>query len=473
MKKFFAILVLVFVFAACTKTTDTEPQNDRTVTNDSTTNDGNSTANVGGVAGIHTPRDLNGRVIKLGNWWNSFSEHIFAEPDPAETDDYEAAMLIWENAQRIRRDWNVEFEHVNIGHGEMIPFLTAGATGGFAHVDIVNLEGGMIFQAIQGNLILPLNSIAPPTSDTLGAQIHNRPGIFFNDNYWSFEPHRYEAGGVGIGINMDLVRQIGLPDPVELYENGEWNWDNFLSMMRRANEIPGHFGIAGNHGDIALGLIAANDGILVDTDFNFGVAHPNTIEALELLDTIFRERLWYYNPVVGMELGDWGRNFYSFQDGNSVFWPIRTWSSEDTPFDYHLLPWPLGPANVSGSTWFQDWPGGLAIPAAVEDAEAVLMIFEELHAWPGADGQWRHFEDSVNWPMGVFRHEADVWRMVRDIGDSGRTDFGLVLRIGGVNFSDIFNDVTSDLFNQYATPTEAVEIHRGIKQAMLDQFMGR
>jgi hypothetical protein len=468
MKKIFACLLVVFVFAACGNNNDTTTQNE---------NDGNAAVveNIETVpsGGIHPPRDLGGRVIRLGNWWNSLSEHIFEEPDPTKVDDYEVAMLIWENAQRIRRDWNVEFEHVHIGHAQMIPFLTSSAAGGIAEVDIVHLEGGMIFAAATGNLILPLDTIAAPTSDVLGARIHSTPGVFFDNYYWTFNTHMFNAGGTAVGVNMDLVRSLGLPDPVTLYNSGEWNWENFLNIMRLAGETSGNFGIAGNHGEFTLSLIAANDGILVDENYNFGVAHPNTIEALELVDTIFRERLWYYNPVAGMELGDWGRNFHSFKDGNSVFWPAMTWSSEDITFDYHILPWPRGPANTTGATWFQGWSDGLAIPVSVEDPEAVLMIFEELHAWPGPDGGWRHLEESVNWPMGVFRHEEDVWRMLRDVGETGKLDFGLMLRVGGVGFADIFHDVTSDLFNQYATPTEAVEVHRGVKQAMLDQFMGR
>jgi multiple sugar transport system substrate-binding protein len=446
MKRIFACLLAVIVFAACG-------------------NDGGTQNETGGS-------EL--RVIRLGNWWNSFSEHIFNEPNPAEVDDYEVAMMIWENAQRIRREYNVEFEHVTIGYAEMVPFLTAAATGGFSNVDIVHLSGGMILPAITGNLILPLDSVASADSDLFGEQIHNVTGVFYNDNYWTFSTHMYEASGIAVGVNMDLVRSLGLPDPVELYNSGQWNWTNFLDIMRRASNTAGNFGMAGNHGDFTLNLIAANDGILVDENFNFGVAHPNTIEALELVDTIFRERLWYYNPVAGAELGEWGRNFWSFQEGNSVFWPARTWSSEEAvTFDFHILPWPLGPANTSGSTWFQGWSDGLAIPAAVEDPAFVLKIFEELHSWPGPDGGWRHLEESVNWPMGVFRHEDDVWRMLRDVGETGKFDFGIMLRVGGVNFSDIFNDVTSDLFNQYATPTEAVEVHRGVKQAMLDTFMGR
>lgn len=476
MKKIFLILAMMLVAAlvvACGGGDD--GGNEQAPTPENVATPGGDTAETpeappAARGGIHEPRDLGGRIIRLGNWWDSFSTYIFEEPDPAEAEDFEAAMLIWENAQRIRADWNVEFEHVNITYAEMVPRLTANAATGVSDVDIVHLSGHMVFSAVTGGLIHPLGSIAPATSDTLGASVHNAPGIFHDNNYWTFNPHMYDAGGFGLGVNMDLIRQLGLPNPMDYYAAGNWTWDIFLEIMRRAGEVPGHFGLAGNHGEIALCLIASNDGMLVDEDNNFGLGHPNTIAALELLETIFRERLWYYNPVVGQEQGDWGRNFWSFQDGNSVFWPAQTWSSEDIDFDYHVITFPLGPANTTGSTWLTGWPGGLGIPIGVEDPEAVFMIFEELHAWPGPGGTHRHFEDSVNWPMGVFRHEDDVWRMLRDVGESGRLDMGLMVRVGGIAFSGVMGDIISDLFNAYATPSEAVEIHRGERQAMLDQF---
>ena len=75
--------------------------------------------------------------------------------------------------------------------------------------------------------------------------------------------------------------------------------------------------------------------------------------------------------------------------------------------------------------------------------------------------------------MGVFRYEEDVRRMLEDVGDSGKSDFGLMLRVGNENYTNIFNDVSSDLFNQYSTPVEAVEIHRNKYQNMLDQFFDK
>ena len=479
MKRFLIVLALIFVLGLTACACGNDVETETPPADVSNGGGGGEIADPGEItetaaAGIHPARDMGGRVIRVGNYWAGYlSSYLFEEPNPAVTEDFEAAMLIWENAQRIRRDWNVEFEEVVFGYGEVVPMLTASAAAGTPSIDIMHMPGHMVFSAVTGNLIMPLGSIAAPTSDTLGAQIHSTPGVFFNDNYWSFNTHMYTASGVGVGVNMDLIRSLGLPDPVALYNSGEWNWDNFLYIMRRASDVPGHFGMAGNHGEFIWSLIAANDGMTVDENYNFGMAHPNTIEALEMVDLIFRERLWYYNPVIGAEIGDWGRNFWSFQDGNSVFWPAMTWSSGEIIFDYHIIPWPRGPANTSGGTWFQGWPGGLAIPVGVEDPEAVFMIMEELHAWPGPDGQWRHFQDSVNWPMGVFRHEDDVWRMLQDIGDSGRFDFGLMLRVGGTAYTDMMNDISIYLFNQYATPIEAVETHRGSRQAMLDQFLGR
>ncbi|MCL1878647.1 MAG: hypothetical protein FWF80_07305, partial [Defluviitaleaceae bacterium] len=164
MKRFLIVLALIFVLGLTACACGNDVETETPPADVSNGGGGGEIADPGEItetaaAGIHPARDMGGRVIRVGNYWAGYlSSYLFEEPNPAVTEDFEAAMLIWENAQRIRRDWNVEFEEVVFGYGEVVPMLTASAAAGTPSIDIMHMPGHMVFSAVTGNLIMPLGS---------------------------------------------------------------------------------------------------------------------------------------------------------------------------------------------------------------------------------------------------------------------------------------------------------------------------
>lgn len=424
--------------------------------------------------GLHAPVDLGGREIRIGTWWeNTLSQAMLGdEPDMETAVDYFIERQIWDNARRVERDFNVTFREIIIPYDDFFAHLTTTAMAGEPFAEILMLEGYMILAASQNNIIQPINSILLPGSDVQGSRTFTTARVESGGNIWSMHSNAPIAGGIGLGVNLDIINAIGANNPVTLYEQGQWTWDAFLDIMRLAtrdttgDNIVDQFGIAGTPADIIAHLIASNDGVLVNLDLNYGFDHPNTIEALELVQTIFSERLWYYDRIGELEFdaGNWGRNFFAFQDGVATFWPLRTWAVQDVPptFSWAFVPFPRGPENRSGNTMSAGWPQSFAIAAGIDRPEEILTVFEELMAWPGEDTTLL-FEAGAGWPRQHFPTEADVVRMMR-VFDNTFTDIGWNV----YQYDWVIGDIATDLWSGERTVAEAIEYHRGPSQERLD-----
>jgi len=477
------MLVLVLVLAACNRDNGEEEESGTQppppATNGGTT-DGGETAppDVPAHRGnIHEPRDLGGRTIVGGAWWEGFipfSIHQWEEPDPATAGNYFIDRMVWENGLRVREEFNFEYEEVIIGDfGEVMTVLTSSVLAGDPFADIMLLSGGWVLPAYHGNLIVPLDEINLPGSDLFGPQIYSRFEGYLFGRPWSFVDSRPNTGGFSLGINLDLINAIGAANPVDLYNQGRWTWDAMLEIMRLATRdttgdgIFDQFGIAGQPGDLAYYFIGANDGRMVDDDLNYWLDHPNTIVALEFLEIIFREGLWEYDRAHGFDTGDWSRNFFAFQDGNSAFFPAVLWALNDgdLPFEFAVVPWPTGPNNTTGSTWMTGFDQGLAFPIGSSwDPAEILMVVEEFWSWAGDDMDLMH-EDGFSWARSILPTEEDVQRQA-SVTNTRVSDIGMHVPY----YNWIFGTFISHFATQAMTVQQVVETYRGPQQDLLDNF---
>jgi hypothetical protein len=299
---------------------------------------------------------------------------------------------------------------------------------------------------------------APNTSDAVG-------------NVWTVNQHSLVHDARVLGVNLDIIERENLPNPVDLHHAGLWTWDAMLDIMRAATrETPAgpQFGIAGQPGDIVKFLIGSNDGVMVDENFNYGFAHPNTVAALEFAEVIFGERLWASENGV-MDAGNWDRNFYSGKrDGNAVLFSTVIWGLDNAPpnFDFAVVPFPTGPNNTTGNTWMRGMEQGIAIPVGVQDwtVEEIVIILDELFSWPGHHYRLLFTTGELAWMRDTFNTEACVQRTIR-AGVNAATDIGMDVReyywVLGM-FAQHFHDGTHDVM-------QAIEYQRDPHQEMLDR----
>jgi len=426
------------------------------------------------IRGIHEPRDLGGGTIVVASGWgNAMPFSIpsrMEEPDPAVTADYHRQRLIWDNAVRVEEEFNFVLDYVHVVDDYMGVF-TSSVMAGSPVGDLVFLGGSELLVSVLGDLIMPLSAVNLPGSDIMGPQIYGRVNQSAFGEDWVFY---YTALSIHVwmmGVNLDLINAIGAPNPIDLYNAGQWNWENALNVMRMATRdttgdgVFDQWGIAGQPGDIAMHFIASNDGPLVDDNFNYSFDHPNTLAALEFIETIFREGLWQYDPVQGFNPGDWGRNSFAFHEGNAALFNFIPWLHGDLSFEFGVVPFPSGPNNTTGASWMDGWGGGLSLPFGSDWApEDLLMITEEYLAWPGDEIELI-LEGSFVTPRTIFSTEEDVQRWA-SIANRARSDIGRVVP----EYYWVLGGFVTHFAHQTMSVMEAIEAYRPPQQELLDLF---
>ncbi|MCL2356037.1 MAG: extracellular solute-binding protein [Defluviitaleaceae bacterium] len=472
MKKFLGIAILfalAFAFVGC----NNEPTQPDNITGElyNIPPETDETAPLTGR--IHEPRDFGGRTLRVGAW---FAEPIVEfgwgdEPDRATATNYPIDRMIWDNARRVEQLFNVNFEYVVVGYDDFQPNLVSSVAAGHPFADIVLFSGWMQMESM-GSVIQPWDSANLPNSDILGAQIFGGPTTEIGDNIWAVDIHGPDTHAFGLGVNLDIINADGLPNPVDLFERGEWTWEAMLDIMRRGTRdttgdtIIDQFGIGGQPGEIVQHLIGANDGVLVDDDLNYGFDHPNTIRALEFAQQIFGERLWYVSGD-GFYSGNWNRNFYApYQSGNAVLFPMVTWAIDNQPpaFNYALVPFPAGPDNTSGNTWLRGIEQAICVPVGTSwDVADILIILEEIFAWPGDEPELLFEAGGIDWMRDTFPTEADVQRAIY-AGMTAAHDIGRSVP----RYYWVLGDFATAFWDQEMDVLQAIEYHRGPRQEMLD-----
>jgi len=420
--------------------------------------------------------DFGGRTIYVGGWWDNAlvsSAMGMDDPDPAVTQNYFLDRMIYDNAQRVRQEFNVNFGNMTLYFGDMLPTLTSSVMAGDAFADVVMVAGDMVLSALMGDLIVPLGDINLPNSDLLGPQLYSTRLHNFRGDYWSFTCTRPYLHAMTMAFNMDIINAIGAPNPQDLYTQGRWTWDEALNIMRMATRdttgdgVIDQWGIAGQPGDLMAIFVGANDGPLVTDDLQFALDHPNTIEALELWEVILQEGLWQYDPVMGMDVGDWNRNFWAFQEGRAAFFPGTTWlmDAADLQFEFLAVPFPLGPSNTSGNSSVSGWRQSLVFPHSTSwNVEDTLMVIEELWSWPGDEPNLKP-DSEATWPRAHWLTETCVQHQFT-AGQRRNMDIGMVIP----QYNWIFGTFASNFANNEATPMQAVEAVRGPQQELIDNF---
>ena len=432
------------------------------------------------VGGIHQPRDLGGAVLTSAMWWEgglayAMSGPMDEEPDPATSTNYFRDRMIWDNARRVEQEFNMSFgNYVSPGSMEIIPSLTASVMAGEAMADLVIMEGWFLMSAVQGDLILPLDQIDLPGSDLLGPRNYTRPSAEGFGHMWSFNTASLDANAVAMGVNLDIINAIGAPNPQDLYNQGLWTWEAMLDIMRTATTdttgdgLIDQWGIAGQPGEILRNFIGSNDGSLATDDFEYAFDHPNTMEALEFMNAILSEGLWYSDPAQEVATWDWGRNFFAFELGNAAFFPSATWAIDDRSplaFEFAIVPVPTGPSNTSGATWLGGWRQGYTIPVAgAWDPADVLMIVEEVFSWSGDEHDLLS-DGAVASARAVFLTEECVQNQLAAT-HTMRSDMGYNVPEYPWQLDRFVNAFIAGEM----TVAQAVETYRGPLQEMLDNF---
>lgn len=143
------------------------------------------------------------------------------------------------------------------------------------------------------------------------------------------------------------ISENGYDDPWELYQNGEWNWDTFKSMLNDfVDADPDHYGLDGYYYQKALGtssgisVVRSNNGLMELT-----LDDPRLDKAMTLAEDMYAQGLF-----LDKSLFDWSEQPRMMGEGKELFYFCGSWTLESgdwalgiDPADAAMVPVPCCP----------------------------------------------------------------------------------------------------------------------------------
>ena len=294
-------------------------------------------------------------------------------------------------------------------------------------------------------------------------------------------PHRLTTS-FALNYSKKTIEENNLPDPYELYMNGEWTWDAWRGMMQQfCDRDEGNMGFYATD-TILTALISTTGVALVDAQpdgtITCNISDPGVTRAMSFYEELCRDGVMY-----AKQLGDWvpPQTFATNCDkllflGMEPEWTYIAATQEiqnktgiendvfDTVSDFAFVPFPR---DVEADKYYQAFDVfGFAIPKGaknIKGAVDMMNCFRVYETDANVAAQVR--EDHVNpkpiyytegkyagsrkWQIKWGEQEYDLWQEMRD---SSKFTF---LTEDGFGFNQLFWDNFGTVLNAVAFDGES------------------
>jgi ABC-type glycerol-3-phosphate transport system substrate-binding protein len=289
-------------------------------------------------------------------------------------------------------------------------------------------------------------------------------GMPENETYL-FMPSQVKHDAFALGYNKTLLESKGLPDPLELWNDGKWNWDAWRDMLIATTDITGVkkttvYGFGGFWSWFLDGMLMSN-GASIASGPTQTLTSSQTIEVLDFINTIY---------TVDKTAMPWQENWSdnnNFKNGNLAFFIARDWIlesvSDNTGFEFGVVPFPVGPSGNKEANKQDSLTGNVfLLPKNAKDPQRVYNALFDTVNWFNfdeelRDGDMTELEDQVK---GKENLDTILWMSTPE---KASFDIWLAINQGDDAFSLI------PLMNGEVTPSQLAEIYKNWFQTILDQ----
>lgn len=175
-----------------------------------------------------------------------------------------------------------------------------------------------------------------------------------------------------IYFNKDLVAQAGVPSPVELSENGEWNWEAFRQVTEAISAIDDQtfgFGMNAWWANYGFWMNSAGGGFFNDDRTACAVDTPESVEGLEFMQGLYQDEL-------AVPFGEDAEP--PFLAGQVGMFMNGRWATPGTrasaDFEWDVVNLPEGPGGPSNWLFW----GAYVVNAETEHPEEAFRLVTEL-----------------------------------------------------------------------------------------------
>ncbi len=172
-------------------------------------------------------------------------------------------------------------------------------------------------------------------------------------------------------LNNDLIAEAGAPDPRELDEAGDWNWDTFREVAEAVDglgdDIQG-FGMNNWWANPGIWMNSAGGGFFNEDRTESRVGSDESVLGLEFLSGMYQDGL-------GVPYGEDSQP--PFQAGQVGMQLTGRWSTpayRDNDFDWDVVNIPAGPAGAINWTFW----GAYVVNADTEHPEQAFELLTRL-----------------------------------------------------------------------------------------------
>ena len=410
--------------------------------------------------------DLEGRTIEICMFWDAYydSNHTSPEDNP-NVADVETAQMMIDNVRRIEEKYNCRIEYVNPGSDALINSLNTSVVAGTPDYDAYVTQTWFAMGLALNDYFEEIPDLAKDYSK-VNIDESSIDNVYLAGKNCFFLNSSLSTGAYLMVYNEDMIKELNLEDPNELYAKGEWTWEKFAELCAAATQDTDNngeidiYGYGGKAGGTISEFLASNNAELIK-DGKENLSDEKVLETFNFLNKIYNE-----DKIAKPTTGDVNIDAFSFTEGKCAFSVIQLWilqSVEDMNFTYRTVPWPQGPSG-DGSTIGKVYSDYYVIPKGVENPEAVFQVLEEFFGWHAGDLDLRD-AGAIETVESILLTEEDVETYRGEAAKDGDDDWSMVDDQTGYVISGIFQSVITG----EQTPAQAIEANKQVWQDAIDQ----
>lgn len=421
---------------------------------------------------LHEPKDLGGRTIKIGLWWDEYWDSNYQTLDDVTAaggsySNSETMQMKLDKIREIESRWNCKIQWVNLGWDGIMESINTSITAGTPDCDIYLTDPQFGIPAVLNGYAQKISSYAPADSDIRNDNVVLTPfAVLGSEDYLMCTSDNYTipSGAAFMVYNAEMLDSLNLEAPEKLAERGDWTWEKFAEYAlacTRDTDGDGNMDVYG-YGtvwtDTVSAFLASNNAAIANSATQ-GLSDPKTIEVFNFLDRLYNVD----GSARPYDNDDWNYQLNAIFQGQVAFSMAKPYQLIDQAskidFTLNVCPLPVGNSG-DGSQIPVMLVNSYFIPIGVEDAESVYLVFEEMQNWFDGDTYYR---DDPEWFESAFSSLEQV-----EVGyqEGAKTNDDLW---NSVDSNGAVGDVWYGVFvNKDMTVSQAIESKKQVMQDTLD-----